>query len=218
MKRTLKSLRDLKAAKQNPREITVQNLNHLKSSIDEFGDISGIVFNRRTGELITGHQRVLALKEQYGNLKIENDRIVLPSGESFPIRVVDWDEAKQQAAMVAPNSPTTQGTFTSGIGSLLKDLQSQIPNVYDALGFGSLKPREIAGPEGWSVGHDSESAPWDDSENAREGKPLSESIADDVKPEARFDLRVPEKLVTKASKVLMDLVKQLPGATLKRLD
>ncbi len=218
MKLTLKHLSDLKPARSNPREITIQNLEHLKSSIHEFGDISGIVFNKRFGELVCGHERVLALKEQYGNLSIKDGRIELPNGESFPVRIVDWDKETQHAAMLAANSPTTQGTFTTGIGSLLSDLEKQIPNVYEALGFGSLKPRDITSPESWSADHDSGSAPWDDSPKAREGKALPESIADDVKLEARFDIRVPDKLAKKANKLLLDLMKQLPGATIKRLD
>jgi hypothetical protein len=218
MKKQLKHLSDLKASRINPREITVQNLNHLKSSIEEFGDISGIVFNRRTGELVCGHQRVFAMREKYGNLAIKDGRIELPNGESFTIRIVDWDKNEQQAALIAANSPTTQGTFTAGIGSLLNNLERQIPNVYEALGFNSLKPKEITGPQSWSDGHDSESAPWNDSEKAREGKPLSESIANDVKLEARFEFKVPDKLASKTSKLLLNLVKELPGATLRRLD
>ena len=216
--KALTTLSSLTSARSNPREIAVQNLSHLKHSIDSFGDISGIVFNERTAELVCGHQRVLALREQYGDLTIENGRITLPNGDSFTVRVVQWTEAEQHAAMVAANSLTTQGTFTHGLGSLLADLQTQIPNVYESLGFSSLKPREIAGPESWSDSYNSESAPWDESPKAREGKALSESIADEVKLEARFDLRVPEKLAKKASKLLLDLVKKLPGATLKRLD
>jgi hypothetical protein len=53
MKKQLKHLSDLKASRTNPREITTQNLTHLIASIDEFGDISGIVFNRRTNELVS---------------------------------------------------------------------------------------------------------------------------------------------------------------------
>jgi hypothetical protein len=218
MKQKLTKLSDLKAARQNPREITVSNLKHLKSSIESFGDISGIVFNERTGELISGHQRVFALKEQFGNLSIANGTILLPNGESFPIRIVNWSKEDQLAASVAANSPTNQGTFTNGISSVLNELALKLPNVYESLGFASLKPAEIAAPESWSNEHDSQSAPWDDSPEAREGKALLESIANDVKLEARFEFKVPEKLASKANKLLLNLSRELAGSTLRRLD
>jgi len=217
MKHQPKHLSDLKTARQNPREITVQNLNHLKSSIEEFGDISGIVFNKRSGELVCGHQRVLAMREKYGDLQIKDGYIQLPNGDTFAIRIVDWDKHEHDAALIAANSPTTQGTFTNGISSLLNDLEQQIPNVYEALGFNSLKPPTIAGPESWND-HDTEEAAWNDTKEAREGKPLSESIANDVKLEARFEIKVPEKLAKKTGKLLLDLVGQLPGATMRQLD
>lgn len=50
-------IRDLKPAGYNPRKITKSQLERLKKSLDEFGDLSGIVFNVRTQTLIGGHQR-----------------------------------------------------------------------------------------------------------------------------------------------------------------
>ena len=142
MKRKLYTLSDLKSARQNPREITVQNLAHLKSSLELFGDISGIVFNEQTGELVSGHQRVFALKEQFGNLVIKDGTILLPNGESFPIRIVNWSKEDQLAASVAANSPTNQGAFTNGISSVLKEFALKLPTAYESLGFASLKPAE----------------------------------------------------------------------------
>lgn len=46
----------------------------LSYSIAEFGDLSGITFNERTGELVCGHQRVKALRAQYGDLPMD-DRV-----------------------------------------------------------------------------------------------------------------------------------------------
>jgi len=60
--KTIKSLADLRAASYNPREITQEALEGLGHSLEEFGDISGIVWNKRTGHLVAGHQRVEALR------------------------------------------------------------------------------------------------------------------------------------------------------------
>ena len=49
---------DLKPASYNPRKITDSKLKALSSSMEEFGDLSGIVFNRRTQRLVSGHKRL----------------------------------------------------------------------------------------------------------------------------------------------------------------
>jgi hypothetical protein len=228
MKKPLTTLRDLTAARQNPREITVQNLAHLKHSIKKFGDISGIVFNRRSGELISGHQRVFALTEEFGDLQIVKGRIIVPTGESFAVRIVDWSEEDQLAASIAANSPTNQGTFTGELRSILASIATSIPNVYEELGFADLQPAAIHAPNSWSETDSSEdrgsedgstdSTKWKDTPEAREGKELSEFIAKDVKLEARFELKAPEKHAKKANALLLGLVQQIPGSSLRRLD
>lgn len=46
------SLKDLNPAAYNPRQIDDAALTGLKYSLTEFGDLSGIVFNARTGSLV----------------------------------------------------------------------------------------------------------------------------------------------------------------------
>ena len=58
----LQSIDDLRASPRNPRKISAEALAGLKTSLASYGDISGIVWNERTGELVAGHQRVRALK------------------------------------------------------------------------------------------------------------------------------------------------------------
>jgi len=102
--------------------------------LDKFGDLSGIVWNKRTGNLVTGHQRIESLKTQYGeNLKIVEDVLLAPNQERFPIRIVDWDEKKEQAA----NSPKLSGEFTDELKVLLEDLQE------DCLEFVELRFDEL---------------------------------------------------------------------------
>ena len=66
-KKKLEKVRDLKEAPYNPREITDESIAALKTSLTTFGDISGIVFNERTGHIVAGHQRLRSLKEEFGN-------------------------------------------------------------------------------------------------------------------------------------------------------
>jgi hypothetical protein len=51
-------VKDLKPAGYNPRKISKEKLAALKKSLEEFGDLSGIVYNSRTRTLIGGHQRI----------------------------------------------------------------------------------------------------------------------------------------------------------------
>lgn len=53
-----KKVGDLQPAPYNPRTITEEQLDRLGRSMQEFGDLSGIVYNRRSGRIIGGHQRL----------------------------------------------------------------------------------------------------------------------------------------------------------------
>jgi len=43
---------DLKADPKNPRKISPEALDGLRYSLGEFGDLSGLVWNKRTGTLV----------------------------------------------------------------------------------------------------------------------------------------------------------------------
>lgn len=94
-------LSDLKPAIYNPRTISEAAASGLRRSMDEFGDISGIVFNKRTGQLVAGHQRVSQLKATHGDLAVKDGAVVAPDGRQWPVRVVDWPRAKEVAANIA---------------------------------------------------------------------------------------------------------------------
>jgi DNA modification methylase len=134
----LKKLSDLKAAEYNPRSITPDALKGLGYSLEEFGDLSGIVFNKQTGNLVCGHQRVKALQEKYGNVPIE-DNILQANGHIFLIRIVNWPRDKEIAANIAANSPTIQGDFTEELQGLLDEVEQGWPELFDELQFENLK-------------------------------------------------------------------------------
>ena len=52
---------DLNNSQTNPRKITKQRLESLRASMEQFGDLSGIIYNRVTDTLIGGHQRITTL-------------------------------------------------------------------------------------------------------------------------------------------------------------
>ena len=131
-------LSDLKEAEYNPREIDKRALEGLKYSLEEFGDISGIVYNKRTGRLVSGHQRVKALRQRYGDVNVINGVIITSAGD-FPVRVVDWEEDKEKAANLAANAETIQGRWTESASIVLEDVAISMPDAFMSLQLNHIK-------------------------------------------------------------------------------
>lgn len=127
-------LKDLKPNKKNPRRITQEQKDSLKRSLDEFGDLGGIVFNEQTKNLVGGHQRRDVL--QSATIKIVNkydpptktgtiaDGFATIDGEKFSYRIVDWDKKKEMEALISANK--NQGSWDQ---DLLKLAIADIPGI-----------------------------------------------------------------------------------------
>ena len=82
-----RTIEELTEDARNPREMTAQEFKGLGHSLAEFGDISGFVWNSRTGMLVCGHQRRKALIEKYGDrLKIKGWKTAFQSSVIGPAR------------------------------------------------------------------------------------------------------------------------------------
>lgn len=115
---TARDLKDLKGAEYNPRFISDHDFKTLKNSIKELGDLSGLVFNIRTENIVGGHQRKEAYQQFGGTIEIteEFDKpnskgtvalgYVVIEDEKYSYRVVDWPEAKEKLANLAANKAT----------------------------------------------------------------------------------------------------------------
>jgi hypothetical protein len=95
----------------NPRKITDKQFSMLKKSMAEFGDLSGIVKNIKTGNLVGGHQRIKNLDPSWPIISAPHTdptgtvalgHIETPSGR-WQYREVDWPEKREMAANVAAN-------------------------------------------------------------------------------------------------------------------
>ena len=102
---------DLTPAPYNPRKITPKQLDMLGKSMKEFGDLSGIVKNIRTGKLVGGHQRLKHFDPTWIITKepredetgtVAQGQIETPFG-SWSYREVDWPEKREMAANIAAN-------------------------------------------------------------------------------------------------------------------
>lgn len=159
-------LEEINPAPYNPRKITKDELSALENSMEEFGNISGITYNGRTKNLVTGHQRMDILKKEYPDLEfrhLKEDYFSIVSKKKgftgYLLRVVDWDEAKEKAANVVANSHTVQGKFDLEIlPDLLKEIKVEMPDIqlgldqltkdlgifYDLNMGGSIEDRQAA--------------------------------------------------------------------------
>ena len=125
---------DLKPAPYNPRRISPDALAGLGQSVESFGDLSGIVWNKRSGFLVCGHQRIEALRQRGAEWK---DGAFELNGERFPVRVVDWDETTERAANVTANNPHIAGDWTEDLSGILEGLSNSL-DVFDDLLLGAL--------------------------------------------------------------------------------
>jgi hypothetical protein len=114
-----KTVGDLRPAEYNPRKISPEALKMLARSLAEFGDLSGIIFNRKTGNMIGGHQRAKALDPKWeiviedqaaghfdgdkeGGRSLATGYVKTPFGR-LVYREVSWSEQKEKAANIAAN-------------------------------------------------------------------------------------------------------------------
>ena len=56
-----RKLSELKPSTYNPRQISPEQLKALEDSMEKFGYIDPLVWNKRTGNLVSGHQRLKVL-------------------------------------------------------------------------------------------------------------------------------------------------------------
>lgn len=110
---------------KNPRRMTEKMNTLLESSLSEYGDLSGIVFNQRNKSLVGGHQRSRLLKDS-GKLEVTEEfspakedgtvgygYLVNQKGQKFALRLVDWDEEKHAKANLIANK--VKGDFDMDI-------------------------------------------------------------------------------------------------------
>lgn len=99
MKIELKKLSELKPAPYNPRQSNVEQEKQLKSSLEKFGVVEPIIFNKQTGYIVGGHFRIRELKK-LGYKEIECVIVDLNEADEKELNIRlnantgswDWDE------------------------------------------------------------------------------------------------------------------------------
>lgn len=126
MRLVRKKIGELKFAKYNPRRMSTKEMEKLKKSIKEFGYVEPIMWNRRTGNIVGGNQRLRALME----LGIEEVDVV----------EVDIDENKEKVLNIALNKISGEWDDKKLLG-LLDELQKE--NLFDMSGFEDNELEEL---------------------------------------------------------------------------
>lgn len=152
--RCLKKLKDLSRHPGNPRKMSDDRKAMLKKSLEAFGDLSGIVWNRRSGFIVGGNHRqelmdpesIVKVKELdeptetgtvgYGHVDVK--------GEKFAVRIVDWDEPTEKAANIAANKHSGEWDFPQ-LTTWLNELDSLNIDM-DLTGFDSTELENIMAP------------------------------------------------------------------------
>jgi ParB-like chromosome segregation protein Spo0J len=105
----------IKNAPYNPRTITSENRAKLEQSLREFGLVEPLVWNKRTGNLVGGHQRLSMLDQ------------LSETGADYSVTVaaVDLDEDREKALNVILNAPQAQGRYEdAALAALVAEINS----------------------------------------------------------------------------------------------
>jgi len=112
----------LNPAEYNPREMSDHAREGLSNSINSFGLLQPIVWNKTTGNVVGGHQRLYD--------------IIAKGAQETDVIIVEWPLSKEKAANIALNHAGIAGRYDEG---KLQQLLTQIDDSFIAdLNFDEL--------------------------------------------------------------------------------
>lgn len=147
---------DLAPNPRNPRlPFTTSQLQAFRKSLTEFGDLSGVVFNERTKQLVGGHKRTEQIRQDKDAKLNIAERLdspdeagtvawgyIITCGTRFGCRIVDWSEEKEIAANLAANQFGADFDFQA-VQSMLHDIDGKVD--MDLTGFDTEDLVQILG-------------------------------------------------------------------------
>lgn len=118
-------LAKVKPFEENPRTIGERQRKGLTSSLSKFGYVDLIVWNKRTGNIVGGHQRHSILLDQ--------------GVEEADMIVVDLPEEEELAANLTLNNPEIEGEWDDPITELLEHMEETDPEFFHDANFDDLR-------------------------------------------------------------------------------
>lgn len=116
----------LRRAPYNPRQISAENRKRLAQGVSAHGLVETLVWNRRTGHLVSGHQRLAVLDALEGTVEYALD-----------VAVVDVDEREERILNVQLNNGDMMGRWDA---EALEVLRFEHGFSAEDLGFDPLQP------------------------------------------------------------------------------
>lgn len=109
----------IKEAPYNPRQINAYQRKNLMKTLEEYGCVEPLVWNKRTGLLVSGHQRLSILDDLEGK-----------PDYTIGMSVIDIDPKREKKLNVLLNNKQAQGDFTKdGLMALLQDGDIQLSDI-----------------------------------------------------------------------------------------
>ena len=109
----------------NPRKISSKQKKGLEASIDKFGYVDLIIYNKQTGNIVGGHQRY---------------QILVKKGvEEAQMLVVDLPPEEEFAANLTMNNPKIEGDWDEPIQDLLSQLESSDADFFSQTNLNDLQ-------------------------------------------------------------------------------
>ena len=103
---------NMNPAPYNPRKISSSAKDGLAKSLESFGLLLPIVYNKRTNNIVGGHQRY---------------EILMDKGvETTDVIEVDWPIEKEKAANITLNNKAISGEYTGDVIELLSEVEQYI--------------------------------------------------------------------------------------------
>lgn len=138
MKIVLKKLSELKFAPYNPRTIDPKEYEKLKRSIETFGYVDPLVWNKRTGHVVGGNQRLKVLQDLgFEEVEVVEIDVDLPTEKALNVALNrisgEWDYAKLAEVLesLPPVYQELTGFDEEEIDNLLKDFQfEELPDDF----------------------------------------------------------------------------------------
>jgi len=123
----------IKNAPYNPRMISDLAKKKLKANLKAVGLLQPIVWNKRTGNIVSGHQRIDVL-----------DSLEKTFDYTIKVACVDLDEKTEKEQNIFMNNPDAQGEFEAeGLEKMMKDSTLSL----DAMGFDAADVYKFFGAE-----------------------------------------------------------------------
>ena len=133
---------EINFAHYNPRKISNEARKQLKANLKRIGLLGGIVWNKTTGNLVSGHQRVSIMDDVNKYEDGYNDY-------EIRVEVVELDEKTEKEQNIFMNNRSVQGEFdTDMLETMLSDIDFSNAGLDEfdlqMLGVGDIEETDIS--------------------------------------------------------------------------